>query len=176
MRVLIVEDDFTSRLMIQKILQPYGEVHIAVDGDEALEAFQLAWQEQAPYELICLDIMLPKMDGQEVLKQIRNLESQRGIGGRDSVKIIMISALSDKKYPGSLQGPLRSIPDQTSGKIETVGPGSEFRVDGVSSIQHLKTGDRYGSTCGPGNAGSSHGLRERPDLPNLPRMLFKPKV
>ncbi len=97
MRVLIVEDDFTSRLMIQKILQPYGEVHIAVDGDEALEAFQLAWQEQAPYELICLDIMLPKMDGQEVLKQIRNLESQRGIGGRDSVKIIMISALSDKK-------------------------------------------------------------------------------
>ena len=42
MKALIAEDDFTSRLLLQKFLSPFGEVHVAVNGAEALEAFREA--------------------------------------------------------------------------------------------------------------------------------------
>ena len=44
MRVLIVEDDFTSRKLLQKFLSPYGDCDIAVDGKEALEAYKMSWE------------------------------------------------------------------------------------------------------------------------------------
>jgi two-component system chemotaxis response regulator CheY len=46
MRTLIVEDDFTSRLLLQSFLSEYGECHIAVNGREAVAAFRTA-QERA---------------------------------------------------------------------------------------------------------------------------------
>jgi two-component system, chemotaxis family, chemotaxis protein CheY len=95
MKTLIVEDDFTSRKMLQGLLLPYGHCDIVVNGKEAIEAFLLAWKENHPYDLICLDIMLPVMDGQETLKEIRRLEAERGLHGLSRVKIIMITALGD---------------------------------------------------------------------------------
>ncbi len=97
MRALIVEDDFRSRMLLQKYLSPYFEVHVAVDGKEALQAFKLVWEEKEPYELICLDIMLPKLNGQEFLKEIRNIEESMGVYASDGVKVIMTSALKDSK-------------------------------------------------------------------------------
>jgi len=38
MKTLVVEDDFTSRLLMQTLLSRYGECHIAVSGNEALKA------------------------------------------------------------------------------------------------------------------------------------------
>jgi two-component system chemotaxis response regulator CheY len=95
MRTLIVEDEFTSRRLLQKILEPYGEVDIASDGQEAVEAFGLALNENRPYDLICLDIMMPKMDGQEALKEFRHIEDGLGIHGLDGVKILMTTVLKD---------------------------------------------------------------------------------
>ena len=80
MKTLIVEDEFTSRRLLQKILAAYGECDIAIHGKEALEAFRLARDEREPYDLICLDIMMPEMDGQETLKMIRKTEEEMGIG------------------------------------------------------------------------------------------------
>ena len=97
MRILIVEDDFTSRLIIQRILEEYGDCDIAVDGEEALHAFKLAHEDQKPYQLICLDVMMPKMDGSEALKQIRENESAMGIESLNEVKVIMTTALDDVK-------------------------------------------------------------------------------
>ena len=97
MKILIVEDDFASRKMLQKYLSPYGECDVVVDGQEALDAFSLALTENNPYDLICLDIMLPKIDGQDVLKQIRSIEKEKGIEGLEGVKIIMTTALGDTK-------------------------------------------------------------------------------
>ncbi len=97
MKILIVEDDFASRKILQKYLAKVGECDVVVDGKEALDAFKFAWEEGSPYELICLDIMLPKMDGQLVLKEIRNLEKERGLLGRNGVKVIMTTALNDPK-------------------------------------------------------------------------------
>ncbi len=97
MRVLVVEDDFTSRKVLQKILSPFGEVDIAVNGLEAVEAFESSLNDQKPYDLICMDIMMPEMDGQEALKRIRTVEKAHGIRPADEVKVIMTTALDDPK-------------------------------------------------------------------------------
>lgn len=95
MRTLIVEDDFTSRLLLQRILLPYGEAHVAVDGEEAVKAFSSALEAGQPYDLVCLDIMMPKKDGHEVLREIRGIEGKRGVLGLDGAKVIMVTALND---------------------------------------------------------------------------------
>jgi two-component system chemotaxis response regulator CheY len=95
MKTLIVEDDFTSRLLLQASLSPYGECHIAVNGKEAVEAFQAARQQGQRYDLICMDIMMPEMDGQEALRQIRKLEDDADVLSSDAAKVIMTTALDD---------------------------------------------------------------------------------
>jgi two-component system chemotaxis response regulator CheY len=97
MRVLVVEDDFTSRKILQKILGPYGEVDIAVNGLEAVEAFTQSLNDAKPYELVCMDIMMPEMDGQTALKRIRAIEKERGVAPAGEAKIIMTTALDDPK-------------------------------------------------------------------------------
>ncbi len=97
MKVLIAEDDLASRKFLFKYLSSYGECDITVDGIEALDAYLLALDEGKPYDLICLDIMMPKLDGIKVLKTIRDIEKQRKITDSDRTKIIMTTALNEKK-------------------------------------------------------------------------------
>jgi two-component system, chemotaxis family, chemotaxis protein CheY len=97
MKTLIVEDDFTSRLLLQELLKSYGPSHIAVNGKEAVDAVRAALAANEPYNLICLDIMMPEMDGQEALRQIREQEEARGIPSTHGAKIVMTTALSDIK-------------------------------------------------------------------------------
>lgn len=96
-KTLIVEDEFTGRLLLQLTLETYGEVHIAVNGREAIEAVHLAIELEAPYDLICLDMKMPEMDGHEALKAIRELESAAGFNQEQKAKIIMTTAVSDGK-------------------------------------------------------------------------------
>ena len=95
MKILIVEDEFVCRHVLQELLSPYGECDMAVNGKEAVDAFESALAGNRPYNLVCLDIMLPEMDGQEALKKMREIERKYQIGGLDGVKIIMTTALED---------------------------------------------------------------------------------
>jgi two-component system chemotaxis response regulator CheY len=97
MRTLIVEDDFSSRLLLQSFLSRYGECHIAVNGKEAVAAFRAAKERGEGYELICMDIMMPEMDGQAAVREIRALEEAGGTTSTNGVKIIMTTALDDVK-------------------------------------------------------------------------------
>jgi two-component system chemotaxis response regulator CheY len=97
MKILIVDDDVTSGLVMQKMLSRYGETIIASDGKQALEVFKGQIIGKDPFDLMFLDIMLPEMDGQEVLKNIRDFELLHSILGSDGVKVIMTTALDDNK-------------------------------------------------------------------------------
>ena len=96
MKTLIVEDDFTSRLLLQEVLKKYGPCHIAVNGKEAIAASYAALEKGEPYDLICLDVMMPEMDGQEALRRIRAEEESRGIWSTEGAKIVMITALGNR--------------------------------------------------------------------------------
>lgn len=97
MRTLIVEDDFVSRRILKDILSPYGDCEVVVNGNEAVQAFQLACEEKVFYDLICLDIMLPETDGVEALCRIREIEKAFGKTGSKETKVIMVTALDDPR-------------------------------------------------------------------------------
>jgi two-component system chemotaxis response regulator CheY len=94
MRCLIVEDEDFGREMLKCLLSEYSDsVATAKNGVEAVQQFELALRAQQPYRLVCLDIMMPLMDGQEALKRIRNLEKDAGIPRDQASVIIMTTAL-----------------------------------------------------------------------------------
>lgn len=95
MRILIAEDEFVNRRLLQTILQPYGICEIAINGREAIEAFHMSLEEGEPYNLICLDIMMPELDGHEVLREIRKVEKELKISRSDGTKVVMTTAFGD---------------------------------------------------------------------------------
>ncbi len=97
MRILIAEDDYASKVFMQRFLRSYGECDLASDGFEAVDAYLTALKEKKPYDLICLDIMMPKLDGLKVLKAIRDIEIERKLQENEKAKIIMTTALNDKE-------------------------------------------------------------------------------
>jgi two-component system, chemotaxis family, chemotaxis protein CheY len=97
MKVLIVEDDPTCRTLLGRILDQYGDCDAAENGSQALDAIEAAWKVGQPYDLVCLDIMLPKMNGQAVLEELRRREAERGLGGGQGVSVCMTTSLSDAK-------------------------------------------------------------------------------
>ena len=95
MRILIAEDDRLSRVFLKKFLSSYGTCDVAVDGMEALDAFMEAVKQKEPDDLLCLDIMMPRVDGLKVLKAIRVLEKQHNL---KHTCIMMMTALADVEY------------------------------------------------------------------------------
>ena len=95
LKILIAEDDFISRRFLYKVLSKYGECDLVVDGLEVIDAYMMAKEEKQPYDLICLDIMMPKIDGIKALKAIRDLEMQSDIPNDKRAKIIMTTAVAE---------------------------------------------------------------------------------
>ena len=87
MRILIAEDDYTSRVVLAGVLKKNGhEVVVTVNG---VEAWQILQQPDAP-RLVILDWMMPEMDGLEVLRLIRSLETDRPL------YVIMLTTKGEK--------------------------------------------------------------------------------
>ena len=95
MRALVAEDDYTSRVLLQRMLSHYGECKVAQNGARAYELYEAAMKHLEPFDLICLDIMMPEMDGHEVLHKIRDYEAREAIDEQDRAKIMMTTALAD---------------------------------------------------------------------------------
>lgn len=95
MKILIAEDDFASRKFMLRFLSKYGECDVTVDGMEAVDAFLMALEAGESYDLVCLDIMMPVLDGYQALKAIRDLEAEKGVPSEKASKIIMTTALNE---------------------------------------------------------------------------------
>ncbi len=95
MKTLIVEDNFASSLILQEILRPYGKFHTALNGAQAVDAVKRSLEAGEPYDLICLDVIMPRMDGQTALKRIRALEQSKG--NMRGSKVVMTTAVDDLK-------------------------------------------------------------------------------
>jgi two-component system chemotaxis response regulator CheY len=93
LRIMIAEDDPVFRRFLGRFLSQYGECDIAEDGLEAVEAYMAAMRDKKPYDMICLDVMMPKIDGVKVLKTIRDIEIQKFILPGKRAKIILTTAL-----------------------------------------------------------------------------------
>ncbi len=88
MRILIAEDDLTSRQVLEAVLRKWGhEVVATCDGNEAWAAMQA---EDAP-KLAVLDWMMPGMDGVEICRKIREQD------GGNRTYVILLTALGGKE-------------------------------------------------------------------------------
>lgn len=95
MRILIAEDDQTSAEYMLGLMGRYGECTVTRDGRQAVDAFAAAQAEGRPYQVLCLDIMMPVLGGQEVLLAIRALEKKLGVKPGQEAKVVMTTALGD---------------------------------------------------------------------------------
>jgi two-component system chemotaxis response regulator CheY len=96
LHTLIVEDEFTSRRFLNAVLARLGPCDIAWNGREAVEGFAAAVKIGNPYDLVCLDIIMPVMDGHAVLREIREMERAAGLDRLHRVKIVMTTAYQDQ--------------------------------------------------------------------------------
>lgn len=87
LKILVVDDESRMRMLVKDFLKRDGyEVLEAPDGEAALEIF--FQEEQSDISLIILDVMMPKMDGWETLKEIRRYSN---------IPIIMLTAKADER-------------------------------------------------------------------------------
>ncbi|MDD4735581.1 MAG: response regulator [Kiritimatiellae bacterium] len=96
LNILVVDDEPVSAKVMKSYLTQYGTCDVATSGLDAVrqvEAFLRS--KSAVYDLICLDINMPGMDGHEVLKNIRALEEDYEIQPSDKARVIMTTLMDD---------------------------------------------------------------------------------
>ncbi|MDT8445352.1 MAG: response regulator [bacterium] len=98
MKSLVIEDDLGSRLLLERILMRYGPCTCVTNAFEGIQRFKEALEQQEPFEVVVIDIVLPGRDGFEVLAQIRNDERRRHVEAKDRTHLILATALTDTKY------------------------------------------------------------------------------
>ena len=99
MKILIVDDDFVSRAKLQALLNTYGDCETAENGNQAFEMFTKTHKDSAKYDLITMDIDMPGMNGDEVLKKIRDWEDSNNIHihNGENVKVLMVTSMNTRK-------------------------------------------------------------------------------
>ena len=100
MRTLVVDDDLVSRRLLRSLVTAFSECEVAVNGRDALQLFESRHATGTPFELICLDVMLPELDGYEVLEAIRKFEAQHQVGLSQCAKIIFFTSVEDPQLVG----------------------------------------------------------------------------
>ncbi|MBF0368390.1 MAG: response regulator [Magnetococcales bacterium] len=97
MKALIVDDQIDNRKLLRDILESHATCDLVSNGLEAVKTFEMELTGGEPYDLVLLDIMMPVMDGQEALKQMRAVEREQKVPASEEAVIIMVTALDSPK-------------------------------------------------------------------------------
>ena len=92
MKSLIADDNEKDRVAVQDVLLDFGECDLVDNGKQAVNAFQRAWTAGDPYDLVCLDIYMPVLDGLETLKVLREMEGAMNVSDAERCRIFMITS------------------------------------------------------------------------------------
>lgn len=92
MKILVVDDEVVSREKLMLLLSAYGDCDSAESGEKALEMFKQARADGRPYELVTMDIEMPKMSGKDTIAQMRELERTQP---EPRTKILMVTVTTD---------------------------------------------------------------------------------
>ena len=96
--VLVAEDNEINALLIRSLLTKLGHRPvITTDGEAALESWIAAETAGAPYDLVLMDVQMPKLDGIETTKQIRARESSRSLR-HTPIIALTANTLVDDRY------------------------------------------------------------------------------
>lgn len=96
-RILVADDHLVDRRLIKQFLKGKAECHEAADGNETILSYNFSIHEKMPYDVILMDIAMPKMEGAEVLRRIREDEKKRNVPPAQRVPAIAVSALPESE-------------------------------------------------------------------------------
>ena len=95
MRALVVEDDtMLAKIFGMVIASFFSGIEYATNGEDGFMMYCQALEKNDPYDVIFLDIMMPRVTGLQVLEQIRHRENEFSCG---CITIIMLTALDDQQ-------------------------------------------------------------------------------
>jgi len=96
--ILVAEDNEINALLMRSLLSRLGHhVVIAIHGEAALESWLAAKSAGTPYDLVLMDIQMPRLDGIEVAKRIRAGEAGQP-GRRTPILALTANALVEDRY------------------------------------------------------------------------------
>ncbi len=96
MNILIADDDPVTLQVLEGILEDYGLCTLCNDGAEAVAAFERKLkQEHEVYDLVVMDINMPRLDGHGAMLAIRKLEVGMGLLPEDQCHIFILTSVSD---------------------------------------------------------------------------------
>lgn len=95
MRILVVEDIMINREFLKMLMEQRGECVCVESGEEAVTVFADALKQDNPFDVVFLDIMLPGINGHQVLEKFRELEDKAGVDRGDEAHVIVTTAIDD---------------------------------------------------------------------------------
>lgn len=104
MKALVVDDCMLTREMLAMALEKYASVDRAENGADAVRMVTEALDGEVPYDLICMDLNMPEMSGNEALKLIRRKEELNGAAFRSKAFMITSSSSPDDMMEALLSG------------------------------------------------------------------------
>lgn len=92
---IVVDDDKICASTYKIEMSKYGHCDAVNSGSSAINAYKESIENNEPYKLMLLDVIMPEMDGGQVLNKIRELEKEKNIPEIDKLRVIVVSAHDD---------------------------------------------------------------------------------
>jgi two-component system chemotaxis response regulator CheY len=97
MKTLIIEDDSSANSIFVRYFENYGACDSATTGFDGMQKFMDALNSGDLYNLVIIDIILPDMNGYQLLETIRLEEDMRKFSNSERAKIILTTSLDDEE-------------------------------------------------------------------------------